>query len=157
MMREAFVVVVSRSSHCRRFRPAQPAIRAVRLQDMRLRINAVRRKRFAQAQWRLSAQWRRADWWHPIRWYPPYASGDTARCSGCLLYTSRQAIVAALNGIAGVNCPTPTGAFYAFADVTALLNKPLGTNKTTFANTSELDRICSGRNGIQSRFQKQLR
>ena len=50
----------------------------------------------------------------------------------------RQTIVAALNDIEGVNCPTPTGAFYAFADVTALLNKPLGTNKTTFANTSEL-------------------
>ena len=50
----------------------------------------------------------------------------------------RQTIVAALNDIEGVNCPTPTGAFYAFADVTALLNKPFGTNKTTFANTSEL-------------------
>ena len=50
----------------------------------------------------------------------------------------RQTIVAALNDIEGVNCPTPTGAFYAFADVTALLNKPIGTNKTTFANTSEL-------------------
>ena len=36
----------------------------------------------------------------------------------------RQTIVAALNDIEGVNCPTPTGAFYAFADVTALLNKP---------------------------------
>ena len=54
----------------------------------------------------------------------------------------RQTIVAALNDIEGVNCPTPTGAFYAFADVTALLNKPIGTNKTTFANTSELPPRC---------------
>ncbi len=50
----------------------------------------------------------------------------------------RQTIVAALNDIAGVNCPTPTGAFYAFADVTELLDKPLGPNKTVFSNTSEL-------------------
>ena len=41
----------------------------------------------------------------------------------------RQTIVAALNDIEGVNCPTPTGAFYAFADVSALLNKPLGASK----------------------------
>ena len=45
----------------------------------------------------------------------------------------RQTIVAALNDIEGVNCPTPTGAFYAFADVTALLNKPLGTNTSELA------------------------
>ena len=50
----------------------------------------------------------------------------------------RQTIVAALNDIEGVNCPTPTGAFYAFADVSALLNKPLGTSKTAYASTSEL-------------------
>ena len=50
----------------------------------------------------------------------------------------RQTIVAALNDIKGVNCPTPTGAFYAFADVSALLNKPLGTSKTAYASTSEL-------------------
>ena len=37
----------------------------------------------------------------------------------------RRAIVAALNDIEGVYCPTPTGAFYAFADITALLGKPL--------------------------------
>lgn len=42
----------------------------------------------------------------------------------------RRAIVAALNDIEGVNCPTPTGAFYAFADITALLGKPLGPNGT---------------------------
>lgn len=50
----------------------------------------------------------------------------------------RQTIVAALNDIEGVNCPTSTGAFYAFADVSALLNKPLGTSKTAYASTSEL-------------------
>jgi aspartate aminotransferase len=50
----------------------------------------------------------------------------------------RQTIVAALNDIKGVNCPTPTGAFYAFADVSALLNKPLGTSETAYASTSEL-------------------
>lgn len=50
----------------------------------------------------------------------------------------RQTIVAALNDIEGVNCPTPTGAFYAFADVSALLNKPLGTSKTAYASTSEM-------------------
>ena len=49
----------------------------------------------------------------------------------------RQAIVAALNGIAGVNCPTPTGAFYAFADITALLGKPLGPNGTVSHSSSE--------------------
>lgn len=54
----------------------------------------------------------------------------------------RQTIVAALNDIEGVNCPTPTGAFYAFADVSALLNKPLGTSKTAYASTSELAAHC---------------
>lgn len=52
--------------------------------------------------------------------------------------TRRQTIVAALNDIEGVNCPTPTGAFYAFADVSDLLNKPLGASKTSYASTSEL-------------------
>ncbi|MBW3095541.1 pyridoxal phosphate-dependent aminotransferase [Bifidobacterium sp. 64T4] len=49
----------------------------------------------------------------------------------------RQAIVAALNDIEGVNCPTPTGAFYAFADITALLGKPLGPNGTVATTSSE--------------------
>ena len=40
----------------------------------------------------------------------------------------RQTIVAAMPALAGANCPTPTGACYAFADVSALLNKPLGTS-----------------------------
>ena len=49
----------------------------------------------------------------------------------------RKAIVAALNDIEGVNCPTPTGAFYAFADITALLGKPLGPNGTVSNTSSE--------------------
>ena len=47
----------------------------------------------------------------------------------------RRAIVTALNDIEGVNCPTPTGAFYVFADITALLGKPLGP-KGTVSDTS---------------------
>lgn len=47
----------------------------------------------------------------------------------------RRAIATALNDIEGVNCPTPTGAFYVFADITALLGKPLGP-KGTVSDTS---------------------
>lgn len=50
----------------------------------------------------------------------------------------RKAIVAALNDIDGVVCPTPTGAFYAFADVTGLLDRPLGDRGTVCASSSEL-------------------
>ncbi|MBT1160616.1 MULTISPECIES: pyridoxal phosphate-dependent aminotransferase [Bifidobacterium] len=50
----------------------------------------------------------------------------------------RKAIVAALNDIDGVICPTPTGAFYAFADVSGLLNRPLGERGTVCATSSEL-------------------
>lgn len=50
----------------------------------------------------------------------------------------RKAIVAALNDIPGVHCPTPTGAFYAFPDVTGLLGKPLGENGTAVNTSSEL-------------------
>ncbi|EFA22048.1 pyridoxal phosphate-dependent aminotransferase [Bifidobacterium gallicum] len=50
----------------------------------------------------------------------------------------REVIVSMLNEIEGVNCPTPTGAFYAFPDVTGLLNRPLGPSKTVFTTTSEL-------------------
>ncbi|MBT1001118.1 pyridoxal phosphate-dependent aminotransferase [Paenarthrobacter sp. DKR-5] len=38
----------------------------------------------------------------------------------------RKAIVAGLNAIEGVDCPTPHGAFYAYADVRGLLGKDLG-------------------------------
>lgn len=50
----------------------------------------------------------------------------------------RRAIVAALNAIDGVRCPTPTGAFYAFADVSGLLGRPLGANGSLAASSSEL-------------------
>jgi aspartate aminotransferase len=38
----------------------------------------------------------------------------------------RKAIVTALNEIEGVECPTPKGAFYAYADVRGLLGKEIG-------------------------------
>lgn len=50
----------------------------------------------------------------------------------------RKAIVAALNAIDGVHCPTPTGAFYAFADVSGLLNRPLGVNGSVPTSSAEL-------------------
>lgn len=50
----------------------------------------------------------------------------------------RKAIVAALNAIDGVHCPTPTGAFYAFADVSGLLNRPLGANGSVVTSSAEL-------------------
>ncbi len=50
----------------------------------------------------------------------------------------RQAIVAALNQIDGVHCPTPKGAFYAFPDVRGLLNRPMGPNGQVFEDTAAL-------------------
>lgn len=50
----------------------------------------------------------------------------------------RKAIVTALNAIDGVHCPTPTGAFYAFADVSGLLNRPLGANGSVATSSAEL-------------------
>lgn len=50
----------------------------------------------------------------------------------------RKAIVAALNAIDGVHCPTPTGAFYAFADVSGLLNRLLGANGSVATSSAEL-------------------
>ncbi len=38
----------------------------------------------------------------------------------------RKLIVAGLNGIPGVVCPTPEGAFYVYPDVTGLLNREWG-------------------------------
>ncbi|OZG64036.1 aspartate aminotransferase [Bifidobacterium eulemuris] len=49
----------------------------------------------------------------------------------------RKAIVAALNDIPGVVCPTPTGAFYAFASIYGLLGKALGPNGTVSATSAE--------------------
>ena len=54
----------------------------------------------------------------------------------------RKAIVAALNAIDGVHCPTPTGAFYAFADVSGLLNRPLGANGSVATSSAELPPCC---------------
>ncbi|MCU1572162.1 MAG: aspartate aminotransferase [Micrococcaceae bacterium] len=51
----------------------------------------------------------------------------------------RQAVVAALNAIPGVDCPTPHGAFYAYADVRALLGKELaGVRPATSAELAAL-------------------
>jgi aspartate/methionine/tyrosine aminotransferase len=50
----------------------------------------------------------------------------------------RRTIVAALNEIDGVSCPTPTGAFYAFANVEQLLHRPLGPNRSVARDCTEL-------------------
>ena len=63
---------------------------------------------------------------------------DAVRRMHAAFDVRRQAIVKALNAIDGVECPTPTGAFYAFADVTGLLNRPLGANGTVASSSSEL-------------------
>ncbi|WFR83387.1 pyridoxal phosphate-dependent aminotransferase [Arthrobacter sp. Y-9] len=50
----------------------------------------------------------------------------------------RQAITAGLNAIDGVECPTPKGAFYAYADVRGLLGKsfPTAAGGTAIPQTS---------------------
>lgn len=50
----------------------------------------------------------------------------------------RKAIVAALDAMDGVSCPTPTGAFYAFCDISALLGRPVGPKGTVCESSSEL-------------------
>src|SRR4051812_5384637 len=52
----------------------------------------------------------------------------------------RKAIVAALNAIDGVDCPTPKGAFYAYADVRGLLGQEFATANGTVrpATSAEL-------------------
>ncbi|WP_418969175.1 pyridoxal phosphate-dependent aminotransferase [Alloscardovia omnicolens] len=50
----------------------------------------------------------------------------------------RHAIVEALNALSGVSCAMPEGAFYAFADFSGLLGKPLGKNNTVCENTVQL-------------------
>lgn len=50
----------------------------------------------------------------------------------------RRAIVAALNDVPGIRCPVPTGAFYAFADVRQLLNRPIGPDGVQVGSSSEL-------------------
>ncbi len=50
----------------------------------------------------------------------------------------RRAIVAALNAVDGVTCPVPQGAFYAFADVRALLGRPVGPHDTPVETSAQL-------------------
>ena len=51
----------------------------------------------------------------------------------------RRAMVSALNGIEGVECPTPHGAFYAYADVRALLGRSFdGVTPATSAELAAL-------------------
>ena len=52
----------------------------------------------------------------------------------------RKAIVAGLNAIDGVECPTPKGAFYVYADVRALLGKefPTASGTATPQTSAEL-------------------
>lgn len=50
----------------------------------------------------------------------------------------RKAITTALNAIPGVSCPTPQGAFYAFPNVEALLNRALGPKGSVAASSAEL-------------------
>jgi aspartate/methionine/tyrosine aminotransferase len=51
----------------------------------------------------------------------------------------RRAIVAGLNAIEGVECPTPHGAFYAYADVRALLGRQFaGATPQTSAELATL-------------------
>jgi aspartate/methionine/tyrosine aminotransferase len=52
----------------------------------------------------------------------------------------RKAIVAGLNAIEGVECPTPKGAFYVYADVRGLLGKefPTAAGTATPSTSAEL-------------------
>ncbi|MFT8593829.1 MAG: pyridoxal phosphate-dependent aminotransferase [Bifidobacterium sp.] len=50
----------------------------------------------------------------------------------------RQRIERMLNEIPGVFCPKPTGAFYAFCDVSALLGQPHGPHGTVSHSSAEL-------------------
>ncbi|MFT8704455.1 pyridoxal phosphate-dependent aminotransferase [Bifidobacterium aquikefiricola] len=50
----------------------------------------------------------------------------------------RQHIESMLNEIPGVFCPNPTGAFYAFCNVTGLLNKPHGPHAAVARSSADL-------------------
>ena len=43
----------------------------------------------------------------------------------------RRTIVAMLDAVNGISCPTPTGAFYVYPNLTGLLNRPLGGRTAT--------------------------
>jgi aspartate aminotransferase len=50
----------------------------------------------------------------------------------------RDAIVAGLSAIDGVECPEPEGAFYVFPDVRGLYGRPLGPNGRVVSSAAEL-------------------
>ncbi len=69
-----------------------------------------------------------------LRAYTMDLSGEIAKMVAAFK-ERRDYIVPALNDIPGVHCPMPEGAFYAFPDLTGVLNKPLKYGKT--CKTSE--------------------
>ncbi len=50
----------------------------------------------------------------------------------------RRAMHSMLDGIAGVHCPEPQGAFYAYPDMTGVLGRPLGAGAAAAQTTLEL-------------------
>ena len=63
---------------------------------------------------------------------------DAVETMGRAFALRRKSIMVALNQVPGVECPEPKGAFYAFPDVTGLLNRPLGPRGTTSRTSSDL-------------------
>jgi aspartate aminotransferase len=64
-----------------------------------------------------------------LRAYTMDLSGEIAKMVQAFR-ERRDFIVPALNEIPGVHCPMPEGAFYAFPDLSGVLNKPLKYGKT---------------------------
>jgi aspartate aminotransferase len=64
-----------------------------------------------------------------LRAYTMDLSGEIAKMVEAFK-ARRDYIVPALNEIPGVHCPMPEGAFYAFPDLSGVLNKPLKYGKT---------------------------
>ena len=63
---------------------------------------------------------------------------DAVETMGRAFAHRRKSIMVALNQVPGVECPEPKGAFYAFPDVTGLLNRPLGPHGTISRTSSDL-------------------
>ena len=63
---------------------------------------------------------------------------DAVETMGRAFALRRKSIMIALNQVPGVECPEPKGAFYAFPDVTGLLNRPLGPHGNTSRTSSDL-------------------
>ena len=63
---------------------------------------------------------------------------DVVETMGRAFALRRKSIMIALNQVPGVECPEPKGAFYAFPDVTGLLNRPLGPHGTISRTSSDL-------------------